>query len=123
MEQSAFYLSETQWGPDKDNPNLTGEPLPRGKVTHTPLNINPEEMQLDELQAAIRQLKRNKSGGPDQPTVELFKHMDEKGHLLHDFREWGRDEKIDQEALRAEWYISTKKETPATWPTTGQSRC
>ena len=57
---------------------------------------------MEELRAAIKQLKQYKSGGPDLTTVEIFKAMSEepREEVRKLLNQWWNNEQIDPEALR-----------------------
>ena len=77
----AEYYEEVHWAPN-DTQND-----PEHGVKHEPIyttcnDINTDQITVEELDQAIKQLKRNKAPGPDGTTAELYKWLDTQQNKL-----------------------------------------
>ena len=65
----AEYYEEAHWAPN-DNENDLGLEFKQGPM-YTTCNDNTDQITAEELDQAIKQLKRNKAPGPDGTTAEF----------------------------------------------------
>ncbi len=61
------------------------------------------EIDIWEIKAIIKRLKRRKAAGPDEIPVELLKELGEEGlwEIKNLLNEWWRAEEISEEQMRA----------------------
>ena len=113
-EKAAEYLSKEQWGKKETKEE---EDTRREKMTRR--RIIPKEreqyriceIELWEIKAIIKRLKRRKAAGPDEIPVELLKELGEEGlwEIRNVLNEWWNAEEIPEEQLRARVVLIYKK--------------
>ena len=98
-QEAANYLANTQWGDSmKDRGQLPEEMV----ITQTaPIKIT--DIEIEEVEAAIKKLKNYKCEGPDGTTTELFKALDQENvqTLTDALNVWWSEEVLEPEALQA----------------------
>ncbi len=113
-EMAAQYLKTEQWG-KKENAQQEAERRSNWKISKI-INKRTEEyrtceIEIWEIKAIIRKLKRRKAPGPDEVPTEVFKEMGEEG--LEEIRgilnDWWKEEDIPEEQLRARVVLIYKK--------------
>ncbi len=82
-----------------------------------------EHINKEELNRAIRKVKRRKATGPDEIPTEILKELDDGNldNVVEIIRDWWTNESTPAEELEARVVlIYKKKETPANSKTTDQ---
>eukprot|EP00971_Amphidinium_carterae_P054761 1078539-Amphidinium_carterae.1 len=75
-EEAARYLATEHWAQQKPLPNPQRPPIAEG------LPFNDAPFDIDEVVVAIRNLKKNKSPGPDGLTAEIYQMLLEDRDIL-----------------------------------------
>ena len=113
-EKAAEYLSKEQWGKKE---TMEEERERRNRMNKR--RIIPKEkeqyriceIEIWEIKAIIKKLKRRKAAGPDEIPVELLKELGEEGlwEIKNLLNEWWRAEEIPEEQMRARVVLIYKK--------------
>ena len=76
----AKYYEEVHWARN-NNDNDPEQEVKQEPIYPTCNDINADQISSEELDLAIKQLKRNKAPGPDGTTSEVYKLLDTKQEL------------------------------------------
>ena len=109
-EAFAVHLAET-W---KHTPTPTHE-ISENKLPIPDLPYMLGDITIDEIQAQIKRLKKNKATGPDEIPMEVIKELDDENiSMLCDILNiWWREEEIEEQYLQATVCLIYKKGSTA----------
>ncbi len=113
-EKAADYLSQEQWE-KKETPEEEGER--REKMNRRRIIAKDKEqyrtcgIEIWEIKAIIKKLKRRKAAGPDEIPVKILKELGEEGlwEIKNILNEWWNEEVIPEEQMRARVVMIYKK--------------
>ena len=109
----AKYYKEVHWAPDhtQNDPDLESKQEP---IHSTCTYTDTGETTTEELDLAIKQLKRNKAPGPDGTAAELYKWLDpdHRATLLDTINECWNNEALHKTMNKANPAIIYKKGNP-----------
>ena len=109
----ADFYEEVHWA-HNDNDNDPGLEVKQEPVHPTCNDINTDEIAVEDLEHAIKQLKRNKAPGPDGTTGEFYKWLDSHNRqfLLDTIHEYWNNETLHNSMNEANLAIVFKKGNP-----------
>ena len=114
-EESAKYFAEKVWSAPKDEEGqiITNswpeEEYP--EIVTEDLSLNEGPITKDELISIIKRLKRRKTPGPDETSIELFKELDSDNlqQILELLNQWWAERTVPEEILKARLVLIFKK--------------
>ncbi len=113
-ERAADYLSQEQWGKKEELEEERGRRRKMNQRRIIPKDREQYrtcEIEIWEIKAIIKKLKRRKAAGPDEIPVELLKELGEEGlwKIKNLLNEWWNGEEIPEEQMRARVVLIYKK--------------
>jgi len=107
-QKVAEFLRDNIWGLEQ---NIGKDKTLNKEIINKGLNFKLSPFEMQELEAAIKKLKRNRAPGPDELTSDFFKELDylNKIYILNIINKWWIEEKINEEELMAHVVMIFKK--------------
>ena len=108
-EESAKHLEQNIWG--LDGMAKRADELRQNQIVENDGLYNVDEIQMQELNEALKKFKRRKSPGPDEIAMELYKELnsDNRRKLLLLINDWWTNENMTAEVCKARVVMIFKK--------------